>query len=113
MTSATICRVSIKYVFLILRSYNRRRELIRLCRWAERKRLIRPLRLYRFRLQDEDLRLSSYELRYPQAAWWARLIFQINVHCFGEPGIIRKGIGAYYRGRLATSPATAKGVKHG
>jgi len=84
---------SLKHVFLILHSYNRRRELIRLCRWAKRKRLSHPLRLYRFRLQDEEIRLSSYELRYPQSANFAHCIHILNALLFGEPRSIRKGIG--------------------
>lgn len=97
MTSAFTSRFSLKHVFLILHSYNRRRELIRLCRWAKKKRLVHPLCLYRFRLQDEEVRLSSYQLRYPRSARWARCIYNLNMLLFGEPRSIRKGIGAYYR----------------
>lgn len=113
MTSRFAPRFSLRHVFVILHSYNRRRELIRLCKWAKRKRLSHPLRLYRFRLQDEEIRLSSYELCYPQSASFARRIHIFNAILFGEPRIIRKGIGAYYRGRQITLPTTAKGVRHG
>lgn len=112
MTSSLASRFSLKHIFLILRSYNRRRELIRMCRWAERKRLIHPLRLYRFRLQDEEIRLSDYKIRYPQSAGFARGIHTLNSFLFGEPRIIRKGIGAYYRGRQTTLTTPGKGVRH-
>jgi predicted metal-dependent HD superfamily phosphohydrolase len=112
MTSASTRRISPKHVFLILHSYNRRRELLRLCRWAERKRLVHPLRLYRFRLQDEEIRLSDFKMRYPQSTGFAHCIHTLNSLLFGEPRIIRKGIGAYYRGRQTTLTTPGKGVRH-
>ena len=94
-------------VLVILHAYTRRQELIRLCRWAARKRLSRPLRLYRSRLQDEEVRLSSYVLRDPRSARWARSIHLMRILLFGEPRFIRRGTGAYYRRGQVASPTPA------
>jgi hypothetical protein len=45
-------------MFTILFSYNRRRELLRLLRWAQHNGLKHPYRLYHFRWQAEEVRLS-------------------------------------------------------
>jgi hypothetical protein len=45
-------------------SLNRRAELEGLVRWAKRKHLLGPLRFYRLRLQDEEVRIAQFALQH-------------------------------------------------
>ena len=83
--------------FTILSSYNRRRELFRLLVWARRKRLARPYRLYHFRLQDEEVRLQRYRLRYPQLVCWVSCFHRVHGWCFPADRYPRHGMAAGYR----------------
>lgn len=47
----------------IVRAYERRDDLKRLTRWAERKQLSGPLRCYQNRLADEESRLFQHQVR--------------------------------------------------
>lgn len=87
----------VRILFAILRSQNRRRELRRLVAWAERKHLRHPERLYRFRLQDEEQRLSRHGLRHPTLYQVARLIHLLNTQCFPSPAYPRRGLARGYR----------------
>lgn len=61
-----------------LRTLNRRAELQRLIRWARRKHLRGPLRVYQRRLEDEELELNRLNIRYPGAARWAYRVYRLN-----------------------------------
>ncbi|MBL8156503.1 MAG: hypothetical protein JNM70_20150 [Anaerolineae bacterium] len=89
----------VQTLFAILRSCNRRRELLRLVAWAERKRLRRPARLYRFRLEDEEQRLSRYGLHHPTLCRIAWMIHDLNTLCFPPSASPRRGLAGGYRRR--------------
>lgn len=82
---------SIFTFFAILESYNRRRELRRLCRWAEHKRLSKPLRLYQFRLQDEEVRLNRHCLHHPRLSRLAYGVHLLNGLSFPPPRYPKRG----------------------
>lgn len=84
-------------LFAILSNYNRCRELRRLVSWAERKRLTRPHRLYRFRLQDAEVRLAAYQLRYPRLCRIAWIVHCFNGLCFPAPAYPRSGLAQDFR----------------
>lgn len=70
---------------------NRRAELLRLIRWAERKRLSGPLRAYQARLEDEELRLIRYMLRFPNPTRWAYRVHHLNNLLFPAPDRYSRG----------------------
>lgn len=75
----------------------RQDELTQLLRWAQRKRLSGPQRLYRRRLQDEETRLSRYQLQYPRLfslCCWLK-VFRQQVK--GRPASYTRGAAAKYR----------------
>ena len=83
--------------FAILSSYNRRRELRRLMGWAQRKGLKHPYRLYQFRLQDEDVRLSRFNLQYPRLCWLVQIVHTFNGLLFPPARYPRRGSASGYR----------------
>jgi hypothetical protein len=91
--------IRMSVLFSILTVMNRRRELLRLSQWATRKRLSRPLKLYRFRLSDEEIRLNHYSLRYPRLTTFAYFIHRLNTLLFPPPRYPRRGLAKHYTRR--------------
>ncbi|MBN8592775.1 MAG: hypothetical protein J0M33_13510 [Anaerolineae bacterium] len=88
---------SFRTFFSILNVYNRQRELLRLQAWARRKHLICPERLYRYRLDDEVVRLSRYTVQYPTLTRLAGIVHCLNTRCFPPPRYPRRGSASGYR----------------
>jgi len=86
-------------LYSILRHYNRSGELQRLIRWAKYKQLERPLRLYRSRLEDEELRLNRHQLHYPHVARVAYIIHLVNRVCFPSTRYPKRGSAQGYTRR--------------
>ena len=99
-------QVSILYA--VLWHYNRRGELQRLMCWAMHKQFEKPLRLYRARLQDEEIRLNHYQLHHPHLSAIAHALHRLNTICFPPPYYLRRGIAWGYT-RRAMRQATRKG----
>src|SRR5690606_13623145 len=78
-------------------AYNRWAELHRMIRWAKRKKLGGPLRLYQKRLHDEEIRLNSYNVRYPSLTRFVRRIHCLNTILFPTPRYYSRGAAAGYR----------------
>jgi len=76
---------------------NRRAELQQLIHWSKHRRLSRPKKLYRFRLQDEEIRLSRYLVRYPTLTIWTRRIHALWRSLSPTPRYYRRGSAAKYR----------------
>ncbi len=89
----------------ILWHYNRRGELARLAAWAARKGLVRPLRLYRSRVQDEDVRLAHAHLIHPTLAQLARVIYCCKTLCFRPARYPRRGLAKGYARRAGARRA--------
>ena len=85
-----------------LATFNRRRELIRLIRWASAKGYQKPLRLYRFRLQEEEMRIYRYSLHHHRAATFAYIIHLINTILFRHPRYFRPGAASYHNRSFLT-----------
>ena len=77
--------------WMTLRALNRRAELLRLICWAKRKRLDGPLRAYRARLEDEELRLIRFAIRFPRPTQWAYRIHYLNNLLFPAPRYFSRG----------------------
>jgi hypothetical protein len=86
-------------MFTILFSYNRRRELLRLLRWAQHNGLKHPYRLYHFRWQAEEVRLSRASVQHPHLCFLARVIHTVNGLVFPPPRYPRQGSASGYRHR--------------
>lgn len=79
-----------------LRTLNRRAELQRLIRWAQRKRLKGPLRAYQRRIEGEELELNRLNVRYPGAARWAYRVHRLNNLLFPAPTRHARGAARRY-----------------
>src|SRR5579862_9170421 len=79
-----------------LAAFNRRRELNRLIQWASLKDYQQPLCLYRWRLQDEEMRISRYRLRCRREARFAHIIHILNTIFFPTPRYFRPGAASHY-----------------
>lgn len=77
--------------WMILHALNRRTELLRLIYWAKRKRLEGPLKAYQGRLEDEELRLNRYSIRFPNPARWAHRVHCLNNFLFPAPRHYSRG----------------------
>ena len=97
--------------FSILNVYNRQRELLRLQAWARRKQLAHPERLYRYRLDDEVVRLSRYTVQYPTLTRLAGLVHSLNNLFFPPPRYPRRGSAAGYRRRHSRSRIVSAPVR--
>lgn len=86
-----------------LATFNRRRELTRLSHWASVKGYQQPLRLYRWQLQDEEMRIGRHSLQHRHAVRFAYLVHIFNTIFFSSPRYFRKGIARHY----SRSPLTA------
>lgn len=81
----------------IVKALNRRNDLYNLIAWAERKRLNKPLKLYWFRVMDEEHRLLVYGVRYPHLTKLAHLLqFLKNMLAF-RPAYYLRGSAYCYR----------------
>lgn len=78
---------------MTLQALNRRTELLHLIRWAKRKRLEGPLRAYQARLEDEELRINRYVIRFPSPARWAYRVHYLNNLLFPAPRRYSRGSG--------------------
>ncbi len=81
----------------ILGILHRRAELRQLIKWATRKRLTKPLRLYERRLQEEEDRLFQYRRRARHLLIWAQIVRWIGALIAPSPRYHRKGAAAKYR----------------
>src|SRR5690242_4978675 len=79
----------------------RREELQGLIIWATQKNISGPLRLYKQRYQDEELRIARYKLRSPKLMEIARIAVFINKIVSSNPQYKAKGAAARYRYKLA------------
>ncbi len=84
---------------LVFLSLNRQAELQRIIRWAQRKRLAQPLKFYRRRLEDEQVRHARYALISPRAAIVARWVHFLTRPFRPTPRFYHKGSAAPYRTR--------------
>jgi len=80
----------------ILRLLNRRAELERLLRWAERKRLTGPRRCYAFHLVDVERLLFRYRVNSPAATRWALCVYRLKCLLFPSPRYLARGAAAGY-----------------
>ncbi len=80
-----------------LAAYNRGRELKYLLRWASSKGYLQPLRLYRLRLQDEEIRIHRYALLHPRVVRMAYLVHILNTLLFPRQRDFRRGAASYYK----------------
>lgn len=80
----------------ILRLLNRRAELERLVRWAERKRLAGPRRCYAFHLVDVERLLFRYRVNSPAATHWALCLYRLKCLLFPPPRYLARGAAASY-----------------
>lgn len=85
----------------ILHSFNRRRELRRLLRWAHNRKLSGPARLYQNRLSDVEVQLSQHAMRHRTTYRIARMIHILNTLLFPMPHYYRPGAAQAYRVRVA------------
>lgn len=76
---------------------NRRAELQQLIHWSKRKRLSHPQKLYQFRLQDEEIRLNRYLVRYPAMTIWTCRFYGLWQSLAPKPRYYRRGSAAKYR----------------
>lgn len=76
---------------------HRRAELQQLIRWATRKRLTKPLRLYEIRLKEEEARLLQYQCHSRRLTFWTQIIYWIGILIAPAPRYYRKGSAAKYR----------------
>src|SRR5260221_7919287 len=75
-------------------SLNRQGELKRLIQWAQRKRLAKPLNLYRQRLEDEQVRHARYVITSPRSVTIAHFFHVLTSLFRPTPRYYRKGSGA-------------------
>jgi len=83
--------------YAILSTCNRCRELARLRKWAAKKHLDIPLRLYTNRLGDEEKRLLRYRLEHPQLSAFAYVLHVFAGLLFPAPRFMTKGSAQVYR----------------
>jgi hypothetical protein len=81
----------------ILHSYNRRAELTRLVGWAEKRRVVGPLNLYKSRLVDEELRLMRYSFRFPRMRRIAYILHILSNLISSKPKYHPRGSAAHFR----------------
>ena len=86
----------------VLATFNRRRELVRLIHWASAKGYPKPLRLYRFRLQAEEIRLSRCSLHHRRVVRLAYIVHVLNSIVFPKPRYFRPGGASHYNRRFLT-----------
>jgi hypothetical protein len=96
-TSLTRRRTNRDAFWAILCTLNRHAELERLVRWAKRKRLPGPLRLYQSRLEGEEMRMARYTMRSPWLARWVWSLHRFKALLFPPPRYLPKGAAAAYR----------------
>lgn len=82
---------------LIVHALKRRDELTRLVAWAKRKRLVQPLRLYQYRLVDEECRIGFCAVRYTHLMIWAYRVFELYKLFVRRPRYYARGAAAMYR----------------
>lgn len=87
----------------VFRSLNRQAELERFICWAKRKRLTKPLTLYKMRLQDEQVRHARYTLVSPRAATFAHVIHFLTTPFRPTIHYPRRGSAAFYRSQKLDS----------
>ena len=81
----------------IVRCFERREDLIRLIKWAERRKLTGPLSLYRGRFADEEARIQRFRYTLPRALFWASVIYRLQTLLAPPPTFCRKGSASRYR----------------
>ena len=91
----------IGYSWSAFYSLNRQAELERLIQWAQRKRLVVPLKLYRQQLEDEQVRYSRYTMISPRITRFAHIIHFLTRPFRPTPCSYRKGSATGYKVRIA------------
>ena len=84
-------------VMSLINILNRHAELRQLLQWSKRKHLSRPQKLYQSRLQDEEIRLNRYLVRYPTMTIWTRRLHTLWRGLSLTPRTYRRGYAAKYR----------------
>ena len=72
-------------------------QLTELTHWAKRKRLTRPLKYYKWKLQEIEIRLCHYRLRHLQLLTlceWSYTAYQMMIP---KPDFYKKGSAAKYK----------------
>ena len=87
----TLDRIKVIYGAL-----ERQTELEQLIKWAKRKKLTRPRKLYQLRLQDEEQRLATLGMRHPRLIAWCRCL-RAAVHQIKGTSTFTKGSVAKYK----------------
>ena len=82
---------------VVYRSLNRKAELERLVRWAERKGLPGPREAYQRKVGDEERRLLQHTFRSPRLVRRARLLHWFSRLVRTTPRYPAKGSAAAYR----------------
>ena len=77
--------------------FNRRAELTRLSKWASKKKLEEPLKLYKYRLQDTEQRILSLTIRSRRETKRAYLVHLLASLITTTPRYPRKGSAAHYK----------------
>jgi hypothetical protein len=87
----------------VLRTFHRYDDLRRLVIWARRKNLSRPLRLYKNRLLDEEIRLNRYCIKHPRMTVLASTVYRLNTLLLSTPHYYPRGSAAVYRVKNLTT----------
>ena len=81
----------------VYRLLNRKAELERLVRWAERKGLPGPREAYQCKVEDEERRLLQHTFRSPSLVRRARLLHWFSQAFRATPRSLAKGSAVAYR----------------
>lgn len=87
----------------VLRALRRNDDLKRLVIWAKRKNLSRPLRLYQYRLLDEEIRLNRYRIKHPRMTVLTGAAYRLNALLFSPRPYYPRGSAAVYRVKNLTT----------
>jgi hypothetical protein len=88
---------SLQELRMIVNAFYRRNDLYNLIAWAEQKRLSRPLKLYWFRVIDEERRILRYTVRYPHLTKLALLLHNLQITFAFRPVYNLRGSASCYR----------------
>ena len=83
--------------FALYSAVSRKAELERLIDWAVRKHLPGPQKLYKNRLQDEELHLARHNMYYPRLVYLAYVLYGLSQLISPTPRYLPKGSAWKYR----------------
>src|SRR4051812_4287130 len=94
-------RANCRDFYRIFCTYNRRSELRRLAAWAKRKRLSRPLHLYKSRLEDTERILFRYRVETPGMTALAYRVHHLAYFLFPPSRYPARGSARGYKVRVS------------